>query len=177
MSLESFLLKQKKAVWQEWFDFLVATYPPETTRMLKKESNQFANPVGHTFHSAIGEVLDQFLGENDPGKLAPLLDKIIRIRAVQDFPPSRALAFIYFLKRIAREMLSTELEEGRIPWKEVLEFEAKVDELALLAFDVYVRCRENLFDIKVNEIKNRTQRLLHLAEIIGDLPPEEPEDK
>lgn len=175
MSIESSLLQQKKAVWQEWFDFLVATYPEETTRMLKKESDRFANPVGHTFHAAIGEILEEFLGENNPGKLASLLDRIIRIRAVQDFPPSRALAFVYFLKRIAREILSVELEEGRIPWSQMLQFEAKVDELALLAFDVYVRCRENLFEIKVKEIKNRTHRLLLRAQVIGDLSTEEPD--
>ena len=38
--------------------------------------------------------------------------------------------------------------------------------LVLLAFDVYVRCRENLFEIKIAEIKNNTRRLLERAQII-----------
>jgi hypothetical protein len=173
MSLDDLLLQHKKIVLRTWLDLLLSTYPPETERMFKKESDQFANPVGHTFTVALGEILDEFLHTNNPEKLAPLLDRIIRIRAVQEFSPSQALSFIFSLKRIAAK-IHTEGGEDRRVRDDMSAFEAKVDELALLAFDVYTRCRENLFEVRMKELKDRTYRLLQRAEIIGDVPPQEP---
>lgn len=176
MSLDKLLLQHKKIVLQTWLDLLLSTYPPETVRMFKKETDQFANPVGHTFSAALGEILDEFLRGDSPEKLAPLLDRIIRIRAVQEFSPSQALAFIFSLKKIAAE-IQTEAGEDPRARDHMSAFEAKVDELALLAFDVYMRCRENLFDVRMKEVKDRTYRLLRRAEIIADVPPQKPDEE
>ncbi len=132
--------------------------------MLKKESGQFANPVGHTFKVALGEILEEFLGENSVEAMAPLLDKVIRIRAVQDFPPSGSLAFIFGLKTLARQILEAESASGDVRIGEMSEFDDRVDGLALFAFDVYSRCRENLFQARMTEVQNRTRRLLQLAD-------------
>jgi hypothetical protein len=96
--------------------------------------------------------------------MAPLLDKVIRIRAVQDFSPSSSLAFIFALKTLAREVLEAELASGEVHGVDLSDFDDKVDGLALFAFDVYMRCRENLFEARMTEVKNRTQRLLKLAD-------------
>ena len=176
MSLDELLVQRRKIVLQTWLDLLLSTYPPETVRLLKKETDQFANPVGHTFSVALGEILDEFLHGDSPEKLAPLLDRIIRIRAVQEFSPSQALAFIFSLKKIAAE-IQAEAEEAPQAWDDMSAFEAKVDELGLLAFDVYMRCRENLFEVRMKEVKDRTYRLLQRAEIIADVPPQEPDDE
>ncbi len=177
MNIEKQLLTKKKIFFSKWFDLLVNTYPSETVRLLKKESNQFANPVGNTFSVALGEILDEFLGENSAEKMSSLLDRIIRIRAVQDFSPSSSLAFIFGLKPLAREVLQAELTGGQISQDDLFEFDAKVDGLALFAFDVYTRCRQNLFDVRMREVKDRTHRLLQRAQIIGELPSQEPEDE
>jgi hypothetical protein len=165
MDIEERLLRNKKTLAEKWFDLLAGTYPLETSRMLKKESGQFANPVGHTFKVALGEILDEFLGANREEALVPLLDKIIRIRAVQDFSPSSSLAFIFGLKTLARQVLDAESASGEVEIGELSDFDDKVDALALFAFDVYARCRENLFEARMTEVKNRTRRLLKLADV------------
>lgn len=162
MAIEKYLLKHKKNLAGQWFDLLAGTYPLETVRLLKKETNQFANPVGQTFLTAIDEILDEFLGQNSSDAMWPLLDKVIRIRAVQDFSPSSSLAFIFHLKTLARGVLEEELASGLIDPAELPDFDRKVEALALLAFDVYMRCRENLFEVRMTELKNRTNRLLKL---------------
>lgn len=177
MSLETLLLARKKSLHQSWFDILAGTYPPETARMLKKETNQFANPVGHTFFSALGEILDEFLGGNDAEKIFPLLDRIIRIRAVQEFPPSTALSFVFLLKRIVREQLAAEIGEAKISPEELADLDERVDGLILAAMDVYSKCRDTLYEVRIREIKDRTQRLLQRAELIAELPPRKPEDE
>ncbi|MDR3569857.1 MAG: RsbRD N-terminal domain-containing protein [Syntrophobacteraceae bacterium] len=169
MDIEHHLRNHKEEISQKWFDLLTCTYPQESVRLLKKESNQFANPVGSTFRTAISQILDEFLGENRAEALAPLLDKVIRVRAVQSFAPSAALSFIFGLKTIAAGVLEEELAEGEVGIDDLRGFERKVEGLGLLAFDVYTGCRENLFEIKVAEIKRNTRRLLERAQIIiGD---------
>jgi hypothetical protein len=165
MAIEQRLLQNKKRLVRQLFDMLAGTYPLQTVRLLKKETNQFANPVGHTFLVAIDEIVDEFLGRNSVEAMGPLLDKLIRIRAIQDFSPSSSLAFIFGLKTIALEVLEEDLAAGAVSREELSDFERKVDALALSAFDVYMRCRENLFEVRINEIKNRTNRLLKRAEI------------
>ena len=168
MAIEQRLLQNKKKLVRQWFDMLAGTYPLETVRLLKKETSQFANPVGHTFLVAIEEILEEFLGQNNAEAMWPLLDKVIRIRAIQDFSPSSSLAFIFGLKTIARELLEQDLASGAVSREELSDFDRKVDGLALCAFDVYMRCRENLFEVRMTEVKNRTHRLLKRAEIIAE---------
>ena len=142
---------------------LAGTYPQETVRLLKKEINQFANPVGRTFQAAIDEIIDEFLGENRAEAMGLLLDKVVRIRAIQDFSPSSSLEFIFSLKTIARDVLEHEAAAAKISREEWSDFDRKVDGLVLLAFDVYARCRENLFEARMTEFKNRTNRLLKMV--------------
>ena len=178
MRLENFLLKQKKTLLVQWVDVILGSYPGETARMLRKETNQFANPVGHAIQTGMDGLLDEFLQKADPANMALYLDKILRIRAVQDFSPSQSVAFIFSLKGIAREAAKDELRENRLSPDDVHGFEARVDELALLAFNVYMQCREKLFEVRIEEIKSKSHRLLQRARIIGDLPgPESGEER
>jgi len=42
--------------------------------------------------------------------------------------------------------------------------EARIDEMALLAFDVFMRCREQLYEIKVNEARRSVSVLDRVQE-------------
>jgi hypothetical protein len=46
---------------------------------------------------------------------------------------------------------------------ELIERESRIDGLALLCFDIYMKRREKIYEIKVNEIKNRASGLLRKA--------------
>ena len=163
MSIEAHLSKHKKSLAGQWFDLLAGSYPLETVRLLKKETDQFANPVGHTFAAAIEAIIEEFLGENRPEVMRPLLDRIIGIRAVQEFSPSSALAFIFDFKEIARGAIEEERAAGSVSVEELSGFDRKVDGLTLLAFDVYMDRRQKLFDVRMGELKNRTSRLIDLV--------------
>jgi len=130
---------------------------------LKKEKDRFVNPVGYTISQEIGALYDELLQGINSDKLAACLDNIIRIRAVQDFSPSQTVAFIFLLKKAIREELTSEIKENRV-FEELLEFEARIDKLVLLAFDIYMKCREKVFEIRVNEAKAERERVLKLLE-------------
>lgn len=152
--LHSLLLKQRAAIVERWLEKVHATYPEDSSRFLVAESDRFANPVGQTLREAIGTLVDGFI-EGAADDVAGSLDRIIRIRAVQDFTPSQALAFVFQLKEVVRELVpSSELSE-------VIDvLHRRIDELALAAFDIYMTCKEKIYEIRVNEMKNRTFKLV-----------------
>ena len=43
-------------------------------------------------------------------------------------------------------------------------FEARIDKLALLALDIYMKCREKIYEIRLNEVKAEGERALRLLE-------------
>ncbi|NTW35488.1 MAG: multidrug effflux MFS transporter [Syntrophobacteraceae bacterium] len=67
----------------------------------------------------------------------------------------------------------TMLRDGMISQEDLVEFEQKVDEMALLAFNVYSDCRERLYELRVNEVKNRSFRLLQRADLLAEIPESE----
>ncbi len=167
MNLKDLLAEKKSGIVKKWFDAIVETYPGDTSGFLKKHTAQFTNPVGYTFAEGLDGLFDVLLQGMMPDRVSAFLDGIIRIRAVQDFTPSQALAFIFDLKKVVREELKREIREHRLS-EALTEFDSIIDDLALFAFDLYMKCREKIYDIKANEAKNATFRLLQKARLIGE---------
>ena len=164
------ILEQKKAeIVKKWFDLTIQTYAPDTANFLKSKTDAFANPVGSTMQNGIKVLLDQLIHTLDPETVTLHLDPIIRIRAVQNFTPSQATAFILSLKKVLRENLKKELRDNRIA-AELLELESKIDQLCLMAFDIYMQCREKVYQISANETRNRTFRAFERAGLISGEP-------
>lgn len=166
MVLEHLLPQKRAAILERWFQLILETYPAGTSRFLKQEKDRFTNPVGYTISQEIEALYDGLLQEMNSDKLAVCLDNIIRIRAVQDFPPSQTITFIFLLKKAIREELASEITENRV-FEELLKFESRIDKLVLLAFDIYMKCREKVFEIRVNEAKAERERVLKLLERIN----------
>jgi hypothetical protein len=167
MSLNNLLIIHKKAILSRWFDLIIESYPPETAQFLKQQKNRFANPVGSTIAKEIEAIFDQLAqGDTRREAVSGFLDRIIRIRAVQDFAPSAALYFIFQLKTVIREELAKakDLDEAQI-YCELQGLEESIDQLALLGFDIYVSCRQKIFEIKADEMKRLYANVLRRSEI------------
>ena len=149
---------------------ILNTYPPDGAKFLGKEKDRFANPVGYAISQGAESLLNWLSGKDEPnGEISLALDDIIRIRAVQNFSPSEALAFIFLLKKAVREELGGEIARDK-RFEEFLELESKIDELAMSSFDIYMKCREKLYEIRVKEFKNRLFHLLERANLIYEIP-------
>ena len=149
MGLDEALAAKREAVLERWFQAVLATYPAETARFLASGADPFANPVGHTVRDSLGRLYDRFVTDASASELSSAVDGIVRIRAVQEFSPSAAVGFVYTLRGILRE----ELAGSGIDSAGQAALESGVDRLALVAFDVYMQCREKIFEIRVREIK------------------------
>lgn len=163
------LLEEKKsAILDRWFDLVLETYPADTQRFLKKQKSRFGNPVAHEISQGIEGIFDQLVKGGEDEAISPFLDRIVRIRAVQEFTPAQALGFIFGLKRVIREELASSLAGSPFP-TELIECEARIDRLALLAFNIYMGCKEQIFQLRVDEVKNRVGALLRRAKLVCDL--------
>lgn len=174
INLKDLLLEKKSTILKRWFNMILETYPSTTSNFLKKQKNCFANPVGYNISQGINGIFDELLNEADTDKVSPFLDNIIRIKAVQDFSPSQAMSFIFLLKKAIRESLGNKIHETHIS-KELLLFESKIDDLALLSFDIYMKCREKVYELKANELRNMPFSLLRKANLIYEIQEEKPD--
>jgi len=161
--LEHFLAQNRAAILERWNHLIVETYPPNTSRFLRRERDRFINPVGYTISREIGVLYEELLGEMDVDRISGSLENIMKIRSVQDFSPSEGVVFVLLLKKTIREKLGSEISDVRI-FEEWSTLESKIDTMALLAFDIYMKCREKIYEIKINEVKGETQRILRLLE-------------
>ena len=168
MKLEDLLRERKEKVLKRWFRHVVKTYPGETARFLLSEKNPFDNPVGSNILKGIEEVLDQLTSGQAIDTVNPFIERMVRIRAVQDFRPSEAVAFVFSLKDIVAEELGNEAQKKEFH-DEMAALDRRIDSLALLVFDAYTNSREKVCEIKLNEVKNRVARLLKRANLLAEL--------
>ena len=164
-SLKGLIEKKKKDILQHWFEATLKTYAPDTVKFYKGQQDAFANPVGNTTSEGLPVILDQLLNDFDSDVIKTYLDPIVRIRAVQDFTASQATAFVLKLKEILRQCLSDEMQDAS-RLKELLAIEDRIDQLCLMAFDVYMSCKEKIYEIAANETRNQTFRAFKRAGLI-----------
>lgn len=159
MKLVDFLQKKQNAILKQWMEKVQDTYPTDAAKFLKNEKDRFQNPVGHTISHDFGELFSALLGDGPVHELAPLLEYFIKIRSIQEFTPSQAVGFVFQLKAVVRENLQKEIEDGTIT-KDLLAFESKLDDVALLTFEKYMNCREKLFELKLNQRQNGPMKMV-----------------
>ena len=167
MPLTTHLAQKKSAILGRWLTMIYESYPPETAIFLRKEKNRFDNPMGYRISEGLEGLYGALLQEMERDQILAWLDEIIRIRALQDFAPSQALAFIFLLKNVIRQELAEEIQTENLA-AEVLELESRIDGLALLGFDVYVKRREKLHEIRTGEVTARISAFMRKSGLSGD---------
>jgi hypothetical protein len=149
-----------------WLARVLETYAPQTTVFYGRGNDPFANPVGHTLTTQLRVIADGLCaGEISlETPLAPAIleavEAVVRIRAVQGLPPGRAVDFVYALRPILHE-LAGEGSLSQAPDLAALgALDATVDALALAAFEAYVRCRDRIHELRVDEVKRSVATLI-----------------
>ncbi|MGA2264523.1 MAG: RsbRD N-terminal domain-containing protein [Acidobacteriota bacterium] len=170
--LAEFLASKRDGIIGLWLERTLQNYPDGTSRFMLQEHDRFRNPVGNALKENLPALFDALLEIEATGEFEHGLDTVIRMRAVQDFSPSEAVSFIFLLKEIVRQ----ELKGGRqidSDGSAFAAFETRVDKMALHAFDLYVRCREQISEIKADEIRRR----FYVRETIAKNCADETKDK
>lgn len=157
-TLLELLQRHRPQLLDRWRTLVLDSYPEEAARFFRREQDSFRNPVGRTVMLATATVLDGVLLGHPASDVAEALEAIVRIRAVQQFSAAEAVAFVFLLKRAIREELAG-TSSGDVPWRALADLESRIDALALSAFEIYIGCRERIYEIRLNEARRRTATL------------------
>lgn len=172
MSLRKLLSDRKTDILKKWQEAVFKLYPAYSNEFLVSQTDQFANPVGHAIRERTEELLSELIAEGDipQDRIEPVLDEILRIMAIQDFTPSGALSFIFILKTVIYEDLNNLSEPDKSLYCELMAFNSRIDDVILIAFDIYSKCKEKLFEIKLESAKNQMSGLLRRSDLISEAP-------
>jgi len=154
VTLRQRLSEKQEAIARSWLEGVLATYPGGSAALFAREKNRFANPVGHSLRVGIEGLLAVILEDGDPEAMRMHLREIIKIRAIQAFAPSQALSFVFSLKGIVRAELGGAAADPKYN-TELAALDALIDRVALIAFDTYVECREQVYELRLNEVKRQ----------------------
>jgi len=163
------LLREKRDVMaRSWIEGILATYPGNSAAIFAREKDQFANPVGHSLRVGCEGIFDAVLDGADIEDVQKQLREIIKIRAIQQFAPSQAVGFVLQLKEVFRAQLGRAAADPEFS-EELAALDARVDRIALVAFDTYVECRERVYELRINEVKRQ------VSWIVGKVNRQDPE--
>ena len=163
MALGNILSQNQNAILKRWLNLIMETYPADVAALMRKDQNQFTNPVGSTISREIKGLFKGLLEEGNSERFSTALNSILKIRSVQDFPPSKAVGFVFLLKKAMEEILKGQIckEPMENDWSKFL---SKIDELALHAFDIYMDCREKVCEIRINQAKSEREMAFRMME-------------
>jgi len=147
------IAEHRDKILERWIDGVIEGYPEETAKFLRSKTDRFANPVGAGLREGLAELLDGIMRDVEPKELSSALDRVIRVRAVQEFSPSAAVSFVFNLKDLLREVVG---ETGADASGCFETLDKRIERLGLCAFDVYMSCREQMWSIRAQEIRNQS---------------------
>lgn len=163
MELETALLERRSAIVRRCLNGIFETYPFETAQFMRSQHDRFLNPVGYSITHGMEILFEEVVGTMDAQRITTSLDEIIRIRAVQDFSPHDAISFVFLLRNTVLEELGIHdpveaLPEGQALRSGLLQFEQRIGKVAAQAMNIYVRCREQVAELKQGEKRPQRRR-------------------
>ncbi|CAD7782478.1 MAG: hypothetical protein KIIPBIDF_01660 [Candidatus Methanoperedenaceae archaeon GB50] len=96
MNLQNLLIEKRSVILDKWLDLILEGYQKRGQIFFKKEKDRFLNPVGYEFRKGIGGIYRALIEKVEDSEVTIFIDKIARIRAVQDFSPAQAVSFIFY---------------------------------------------------------------------------------
>lgn len=151
MDLAEAFRNYREKIVGRWVDYTLSTYA--SPGFLGREKDKFANPIGATVREALDTLFVLMTKGADPAEFRAPVERIVKLRAVQEFTPAQAVAPLNAVKHITREILAADKERS-VFIKDLYDFEFNVDLALLSAFDIYMASRERLYQVRIAEIKS-----------------------
>ncbi len=161
MSVYEALRRHRAEIAERWVDELLAGHPGLGADFFRSEPDPFRNPVGTTLRREVPVLLDGLLDGGEPERFAKALDAVVRLRAVSGMRPSQALAGLFALTRLVREVLEQRGEDVVVA--DLAELEERVGKLVLRACDLHVAFREQMAELRLREARASVFTLLRRA--------------
>lgn len=156
------LRQRREIILKEWQKSTLDFYTTGAFKSAKKSVDRFGNPIVYTVSTALEAILNELIEGIHTAKSDEALEDVVKIRSLQSEKPSQALDFLFCLKKIINDELNRSGAEKN-NFAEIEKHNSALDNLILEAFDIFMRCREKIYEIKSNEIKRRSYKLWERA--------------
>lgn len=147
--------EKRKKILDAWQDKIFESYPVKPT---------VPEIVGY-IEECTEKIFDKFIEVYNGGKfegIEEVVDDLMRYLAVDaKLSPGQSIEKIFFLKEAILDEFSVSLEE-------FVKINSIIDELACMAFNIYSKCREHIYELRLEqkeEEKKALERLIHFAEV------------
>jgi len=127
-----------------WFLKAIEVYPEAARGGMMQTGDRFRNPVASTLRESLAILVNELAGGMIDEQVTSALDAIVRVRAVQDCTPEKALAFTGQLLSVIRERQAEEL----FP-----QLEQRIGILALSADRQYALCVNDIARVRSRELQ------------------------
>ncbi|MFT5697623.1 MAG: hypothetical protein ACI8ZB_000471 [Desulforhopalus sp.] len=151
MDLAEGFRNHREKIVNKWVEYTLSTY--KSSGFFIKEKDKFANPVGGNVREALGKMFLLLTKGAESTEHQLYLDQLISIRSVQEFTPAQALAPLNAVKHITRDVFLADKERAHLV-AELYDFEFAVDLVVLAGFDTYMKFRERIYQVRIDEIKS-----------------------
>jgi len=160
MELTEALSIKKKDILSLWIERTLDSYT--APGFFKSSKDPFANPVGVNIAGGLTALFELLLTNAEPSAYRVPLDQVVRIRAVQEFTPSQAMAPFLELKWVIKQVFSNHKDTQ--PLMRMLDtLDCEIDRMTLSAFDIFSECREQLYRNRIRELKSGSAILTDAA--------------
>jgi hypothetical protein len=156
------LRQRREIILKEWQKSTLDFYATGAFKSAKKSVDRFGNPIVYTVSTGLETILDELIEGIHTAKSDEALEDVIKIRSLQTEKPSQTLEFLFYLKKIFKDELGGRAGE-KDDFEEIEKLYTALDNLILSAFDIYMKCREKIYEIKSNEIKRMSYKLWERA--------------
>jgi hypothetical protein len=158
------LRQRREIILKDWRKSALDFYRAGVFNPAEKEADRFSNPLVYTISTALETILDELIDGIHTTRSDEALEDVVKIRSLQSEKPSTALNFLFSLKKIFKDELNGAGGE-RDDFAEVEKLNSALDNLVLTGFDIFMKCRERIYEIRSNEIKRRSYKLWERAGI------------
>lgn len=154
------VLEQKRSLIQAmWTEAVIVSYPSESAKFIVENKNKFTNPLGYTLENSINTICCNYLDTANVRECEQAIEALIRLRAVQDFTPSKAIGIMFDFKAIVLSEIR-DMVESKDKFNEYLSIEKQIDRMTEYALNFYIECRERVNEIKANEVRQGFERMI-----------------
>ncbi len=153
--LAGILADRRKQILDIWLERTLQTY--KSPNFFIQVRDPFTNPVGMLIRDGLSRIFELLCQEAEEATYIRPVDQIVRIRAVQEFAASQAVVPFLELRWVVREVLADN-PSFNLPADQLQHFDCAAERVALIAFDLYCRCREQLYRTRVRELKSGRAR-------------------
>jgi hypothetical protein len=154
MTLIDLLTEKRAIIQQRWFDRILEDYPPETQALFRENKSPYSNPIGFTLRKGMEGIIDELLRPAGVAEARAILEPVMKVRAVENLPPSQGGKFILPLREVVSETVR-EARRNDLLGQEWLDLNSRITQLALLGMNLYSECREKVNRLRIKEGERR----------------------